>query len=108
MFACFNEFTQGKYCRISYLSAILKNHHTIIVVFPSISVAWLICRFFLDSLLYLWLLFQISYERATDTNMKQVMTLAHHFLQVFCKGNTQNQALLHKNLSLFMTPGVSI
>ncbi|XP_076814586.1 inositol 1,4,5-trisphosphate-gated calcium channel ITPR1-like isoform X2 [Clavelina lepadiformis] len=51
-------------------------------------------------------LLQISYERNTDVRMQTVMKSAHKFLQVFCKGNPQNQALLHKNLNLFMTPGL--
>uniref|UniRef100_H2YYU5 Inositol 1,4,5-trisphosphate receptor n=1 Tax=Ciona savignyi TaxID=51511 RepID=H2YYU5_CIOSA len=51
-------------------------------------------------------LLQISYERGTDEEMQRVMTQAHRFLQLFCKGNPQNQALLHKNLNLFMTPGL--
>nr|XP_039253543.1 inositol 1,4,5-trisphosphate receptor type 1-like isoform X2 [Styela clava] len=51
-------------------------------------------------------LLQISYERTADVHMQEVMGLAHSFLQAFCKGNPQNQALLHKHLSLFMTPGL--
>jgi len=52
-------------------------------------------------------IFQISYERNTDVRMQSIMELAHNFLQVFCKGNPQNQVLLHKKLHLFMNPGVS-
>nr|XP_026691346.1 inositol 1,4,5-trisphosphate receptor type 1 isoform X3 [Ciona intestinalis] len=51
-------------------------------------------------------LLRISYERGTDIQMQSVMSQAHKFLQLFCKGNPQNQALLHKNLNLFMTPGL--
>lgn len=40
--------------------------------------------------------------------MNEVMHLAHTFLQNFCRGNPQNQVLLHKHLNLFLTPGVSI
>lgn len=40
--------------------------------------------------------------------MNEVMNLAHTFLQNFCRGNPQNQVLLHKNLNLFLTPGVSM
>lgn len=40
--------------------------------------------------------------------MNEVMNLAHTFLQNFCRGNPQNQVLLHKHLNLFLTPGVSI
>ena len=39
--------------------------------------------------------------------MHEVMRLAHEFLQSFCLGNHSNQSLLHKNLDLFLTPGVS-
>lgn len=35
------------------------------------------------------------------------MRLAHEFLQNFCAGNQQNQALLHKHINLFLNPGVS-
>lgn len=44
----------------------------------------------------------------SDEKMNEVMNLAHTFLQNFCRGNPQNQVLLHKNLNLFLTPGVSI
>lgn len=44
----------------------------------------------------------------TDEKMNEIMTLAHAFLQNFCRGNPQNQALLHKHLTLFLTPGVSV
>ena len=50
---------------------------------------------------------QISYEKNLDTDMQRIMKLAHEFLQVFCKQNAPNQALLHKDLNLFLTPGVS-
>lgn len=42
----------------------------------------------------------------SDDKMNDIMTLAHTFLQNFCKGNHQNQVLLHKQLNLFLTPGV--
>lgn len=42
-----------------------------------------------------------------DEKMNEVMNLAHTFLQNFCRGNPQNQVLLHKHLNLFLTPGVS-
>ena len=38
--------------------------------------------------------------------MANIMEVAHRFLQVFCLCNPQNQALLHKDINLFMTPGV--
>ncbi|CAH2278455.1 inositol 1,4,5-trisphosphate receptor type 2 isoform X1 [Pelobates cultripes] len=50
-------------------------------------------------------LLQIPYEK-TDEKMNEIMTLAHVFLQNFCRGNPQNQILLHKNLNLFLTPGL--
>ena len=36
------------------------------------------------------------------------MGQAHEFLRNFCLSNPQNQALLHKHLDLFLTPGVSL
>ncbi|CAL8263789.1 unnamed protein product [Merluccius merluccius] len=50
-------------------------------------------------------LLQIPYE-TSDEKMNEIMTLAHAFLQNFCRGNTQNQILLHKHLNLFLTPGL--
>ncbi|KAG8537344.1 hypothetical protein GDO81_024689, partial [Engystomops pustulosus] len=50
-------------------------------------------------------LLKIPYEK-TDDKMNEIMTLAHNFLQNFCRGNPQNQILLHKNLNLFLTPGL--
>ncbi|XP_060734023.1 inositol 1,4,5-trisphosphate receptor type 2 isoform X1 [Tachysurus vachellii] len=50
-------------------------------------------------------LLQIPYE-AGDEKMKEIMTLAHTFLQNFCNDNVQNQILLHKHLNLFLTPGI--
>jgi hypothetical protein len=38
--------------------------------------------------------------------MQEIMKLAHQFLQNFCAGNQQNQALLHKHINLFLNPGV--
>ncbi|XP_078139427.1 inositol 1,4,5-trisphosphate-gated calcium channel ITPR2 isoform X3 [Centroberyx gerrardi] len=49
-------------------------------------------------------LLQIPYEKS-DEKMNEIMTLAHTFLQNFCRGNAQNQVLLHKHLNLFLTPG---
>uniref|UniRef100_A0A4W3IXG4 Inositol 1,4,5-trisphosphate receptor n=1 Tax=Callorhinchus milii TaxID=7868 RepID=A0A4W3IXG4_CALMI len=51
-------------------------------------------------------LLQIPYEKAEDLRMQEIMKLAHKFLQNFCAGNPQNQALLHKHINLFLTPGV--
>nr|XP_019934105.1 PREDICTED: inositol 1,4,5-trisphosphate receptor type 2 [Paralichthys olivaceus] len=50
-------------------------------------------------------LLQIPYEKS-DEKMNEIMTLAHTFLQNFCRGNPQNQVLLHKHLNLFLTPGL--
>ncbi|KAJ8411304.1 hypothetical protein AAFF_G00173100 [Aldrovandia affinis] len=50
-------------------------------------------------------LLQIPYEKA-DQKMNEIMHLAHGFLQNFCRGNSQNQVLLHKHLNLFLTPGL--
>lgn len=40
--------------------------------------------------------------------MKELMCLAHEFLQNFCLGNQQNQILLHNHLDLFLNPGVRL
>ena len=67
-------------------------------------------KIFFDSIfalcvsLYHVLLFNFQ----NDEKMNEVMNLAHTFLQNFCRGNPQNQVLLHKHLTLFLTPGVSI
>ncbi|RWS06106.1 inositol 1:4:5-trisphosphate receptor-like protein [Dinothrombium tinctorium] len=56
-------------------------------------------------------LLKIPYDkvriRKDDIRMKEIMRLAHEFLQAFCLGNHANQALLHKHLELFLNPGVS-
>lgn len=51
-------------------------------------------------------LLQIPFDRKEDVRMNELMRLAHEFLQNFCRGNQPNQALLHKHLELFLTPGV--
>lgn len=51
-------------------------------------------------------LLQIPYDQKEDIRMNELMRLAHEFLQNFCLGNAQNQALLHKHIDLFLTPGV--
>ncbi|KAI4905751.1 hypothetical protein NFI96_018688 [Prochilodus magdalenae] len=63
-------------------------------------------------------LLQIPYEKVCfsilfvcmckgeDVWMQEIMTLAHQFLQNFCAGNQQNQALLHKHINLFLNPGI--
>ncbi|KAM4554156.1 inositol 1,4,5-trisphosphate-gated calcium channel ITPR2 [Fundulus diaphanus] len=50
-------------------------------------------------------LLQIPYEKS-DEKMIEIMKMAHTFLQNFCKGNPENQVLLHKHLNLFLTPGL--
>ncbi|KAM9815199.1 inositol 1,4,5-trisphosphate receptor type 2 isoform X1 [Syngnathus typhle] len=50
-------------------------------------------------------LLQIPFEK-NDEKMNEIMALAHTFLQNFCRGNHQNQFLLHKHLNLFLTPGL--
>ncbi|XP_016403292.1 inositol 1,4,5-trisphosphate receptor type 1-like, partial [Sinocyclocheilus rhinocerous] len=50
-------------------------------------------------------LLQIPYEKGEDVRMQEIMKLAHEFLQNFCAGNQQNQALLHKHINLFLNPG---
>lgn len=48
----------------------------------------------------------VMQSQAEDTRMQEIMKLAHEFLQNFCAGNQQNQALLHKHINLFLNPGV--
>ena len=51
-------------------------------------------------------LLQIPYDKKEDANMKDIMRLAHEFLQAFCLGNHANQVLLHKHQDLFMTSDI--
>uniref|UniRef100_B3P2E7 Inositol 1,4,5-trisphosphate receptor n=1 Tax=Drosophila erecta TaxID=7220 RepID=B3P2E7_DROER len=51
-------------------------------------------------------LLQNPYDEKDDELMKELMCLAHEFLQNFCLGNQQNQALLHNHLDLFLNPGI--
>ncbi len=53
-------------------------------------------------------LLQIPYDQKEDVRMNELMRLAHEFLQNFCLANVQNQALLHKHIDLFLTPGVIV
>lgn len=41
-----------------------------------------------------------------DVKMQEIIRYTHLFLQKFCMGNQENQTLLHKNLNLFLNPGV--
>ncbi|XP_058499615.1 inositol 1,4,5-trisphosphate receptor type 3 isoform X2 [Solea solea] len=50
-------------------------------------------------------LLQVSYDK-NDVKMQEIIRYTHLFLQKFCMGNQENQALLHKNLNLFLTPGL--
>ncbi|XP_060018586.1 inositol 1,4,5-trisphosphate receptor type 3 isoform X1 [Lagenorhynchus albirostris] len=50
-------------------------------------------------------LLQIPYDKG-DAKMMEILRYTHQFLQKFCAGNTGNQALLHKHLHLFLTPGL--
>ncbi|XP_069046498.1 inositol 1,4,5-trisphosphate-gated calcium channel ITPR3 isoform X1 [Lepisosteus oculatus] len=50
-------------------------------------------------------LLQVSYDKS-DMKMQEIIKYTHQFLQKFCMGNPENQALLHKNLSLFLNPGL--
>uniref|UniRef100_A0A8C7I1Z7 Inositol 1,4,5-trisphosphate receptor n=1 Tax=Oncorhynchus kisutch TaxID=8019 RepID=A0A8C7I1Z7_ONCKI len=50
-------------------------------------------------------LLQVSYDQH-DTKMQGIIRCTHLFLQKFCMGNLENQVLLHKNLSLFLNPGL--
>ncbi|XP_069383557.1 inositol 1,4,5-trisphosphate-gated calcium channel ITPR3 isoform X2 [Paralichthys olivaceus] len=50
-------------------------------------------------------LLQVSYDK-NDTKMQEIIRYTHLFLQKFCTGNQENQVLLHKNLNLFLNPGL--
>ncbi|XP_023812775.1 inositol 1,4,5-trisphosphate receptor type 3 isoform X2 [Oryzias latipes] len=50
-------------------------------------------------------LLQVSYDK-NDVKMQEIIKYTHLFLQKFCMGNQENQALLHKNLNLFLNPGL--
>ncbi|KAK9514694.1 hypothetical protein VZT92_025390 [Zoarces viviparus] len=50
-------------------------------------------------------LLQVSYDQS-DVKMQEIIKHTHLFLQKFCTGNQENQTLLHKNLTLFLNPGL--
>ncbi|XP_075411596.1 inositol 1,4,5-trisphosphate-gated calcium channel ITPR3 [Tenrec ecaudatus] len=50
-------------------------------------------------------LLQVPYDKG-DAKMMEILRYTHQFLQKFCAGNPGNQALLHKHLHLFLTPGL--
>lgn len=52
-------------------------------------------------------LLEIPYEKS-DMQMREIMELAHKFLQNFCYGNSQNQALLQKYLDAFLSSGLGL
>ncbi|XP_066920904.1 inositol 1,4,5-trisphosphate-gated calcium channel ITPR1-like isoform X2 [Clytia hemisphaerica] len=49
----------------------------------------------------------IPYEKS-DMQMREIMELAHKFLQNFCFNNSQNQTLLHKFLDRFLNSGLGL
>ncbi|XP_076048925.1 inositol 1,4,5,-trisphosphate receptor isoform X4 [Oratosquilla oratoria] len=51
-------------------------------------------------------LLQIPYDKKEDRRMNELIVLAHQFLQNFCLQDRQNQVLLHKNIDLFLNPGI--
>ncbi|XP_032666694.1 inositol 1,4,5-trisphosphate receptor isoform X7 [Odontomachus brunneus] len=51
-------------------------------------------------------LLQVPFDSKEDIRMNELMRLAHDFLQNFCLANQQNQVLLHKQLDLFLNPGI--
>ncbi|XP_075987292.1 inositol 1,4,5,-trisphosphate receptor isoform X4 [Anticarsia gemmatalis] len=50
-------------------------------------------------------LLQVPHDE-DDAAMDELLALAHEFLQHFCHGNQQNQAILHKQLDLFLNAGI--
>ncbi|XP_072946066.1 inositol 1,4,5-trisphosphate receptor [Epargyreus clarus] len=50
-------------------------------------------------------LLQVPHDE-DDAAMDELLALAHEFLQHFCHGNHQNQAILHKHLDLFLNAGI--
>ncbi|KAL0859629.1 hypothetical protein ABMA27_010755 [Loxostege sticticalis] len=50
-------------------------------------------------------LLQVPHDE-DDAAMDELLALAHEFLQHFCHGNAQNQAILHKHLDLFLNAGI--
>ncbi|XP_063897860.1 inositol 1,4,5-trisphosphate receptor isoform X1 [Helicoverpa armigera] len=50
-------------------------------------------------------LLQVPHDE-DDMAMDELLALAHEFLQHFCHGNQQNQAILHKHLDLFLNAGI--
>lgn len=40
--------------------------------------------------------------------MREIMHLAHEFLQHFCRNNSTNQTLLHRHIDLFFQSGDSV
>lgn len=53
-------------------------------------------------------LLQVPYDKANDSRMREIMHLAHEFLQKFCHNNHGNQVLLHRHLELFLQSGDNV
>ena len=43
-----------------------------------------------------------------DYRMREIMHIAHEFLQNFCRNNVNNQSLLHRHIHLFLQSGDSV
>ena len=54
----------------------------------------------------IWLSF--SLPQGDDYRMREIMHLAHEFLQHFCRNNHTNQGLLHRHLDLFLQSGDNV
>jgi len=52
-------------------------------------------------------LLQIPYEKS-DVRMREIMELAHKFLQNFCYRNPQNQSLMQKYVDKFLSSGLGL
>ena len=50
----------------------------------------------------------LSVVQAEDFRMREIMHMAHEFLQKFCSNNYTNQGLLHRHIELFLSSGDSV
>ena len=50
----------------------------------------------------------LSFPQGDDYRMREIMHLAHEFLQHFCHNNHTNQGLLHRHLDLFLQTGDNV
>jgi hypothetical protein len=48
------------------------------------------------------------YIQNDDYHMREIMHLAHEFLQHFCRGNSTNQIQIHRHIDLFFQSGDSV